>query len=266
MSRAIVILLAAALCVSAQDRWQEKENALGAQLASQVRRQTTALDLADAQAYVANLGRSLASYMPGAPEQWTFLVVNEKEGGSTCAPLALPGGYVFVPVQLILSATNEAELAGMLAHAMAHVAQRQDLHQRVPQAQLASIPLIFMGGALGDDNEMVPASFLPAQHQHELDADEAAVHAMAAAGYDPHALLDYIKRMQPDESRPYSPLPPKAERLQNLTAAIESTTMPQPRVQSDTFSTIQQEIRAKQARIAMIEAPRLVPSLLHQAK
>jgi len=263
MLRTIVLLLAVALCVSAEDRLQEKENALGAQLASQVRKQTTPLNLPDAQSYIEALGRNLAPYIP-APGLWTFSVVNEKEGGSTCEPLALPGGYVFVPVQLILSAKNEAELAGMLAHAMAHVVQAQYLH-RMPVQQLATIPLIFFDALLGDD-QIVPVSLLPEQRQHERDADETAVHAMAGAGYKPHTLLEYISRMQADVDDRYSRLPPKPERLQNLTAAIESTATPQPSVESNEFTTMQQEIRIHQARLNATEPPRQPPSLLHPAK
>jgi predicted Zn-dependent protease len=113
---------------------------------------------------------------------------------------------------------------------------------------------------------LLPLSMLPAHRQHEFGADEAAVRAMAAAGYDPRALLEYISRMPPDAYPANSPLPPKSERLENLTAAIESTALPKLRAPSGAFTTIQQQIRTKQAALNPPEPPHPVPSLLHPAK
>ena len=111
----------------------EKEAALGAQLALQIRRQTTPLGINRVDNYVEGLGRQLAAQMPNAPENWNFTVIRDPRGGSLHEPLSLSGGYIFVPAQLIPAAENEAEFAGMLAHSVAHVAERQWIHQAPDQ-------------------------------------------------------------------------------------------------------------------------------------
>jgi predicted Zn-dependent protease len=201
----------------------EKEGALGAQMASQVRRQTTPLGLLSVDRYVQTLGQQLAAQMPNAPETWTFSVIKDNQGGSTHEPLSLPGGYIFIRAPLILTAKNEAELAGMLAHAMAHVAGRHATRQAMDGElnQLAIIPLIFIGGGIdfGDDGfsgynqiALLPVAALKTQRQCELEADQAAAKTMAAAGFDPNALLSYIERVQPPRANELSPLPPLSTR------------------------------------------------------
>jgi predicted Zn-dependent protease len=88
------------LCYAAQDRLQNpainyasgKEAALGAQLAAQVRRNTSPLGLGSVDNYVAALGHELAAQMPNAPEAWKFSVIKDHERGSIYEPLSLPGG------------------------------------------------------------------------------------------------------------------------------------------------------------------------------
>ena len=109
-----VTLTCLTLCCAAQDRPQNqainhpgsKEAALGAQLAAQVRRDTTPLGLASIDNYIETLGHSLAAQMPNAPEDWKFSVIREHEMGSTYEPLSLPGGWIFIPAQLILAADS----------------------------------------------------------------------------------------------------------------------------------------------------------------
>ncbi len=95
-----------------------RETALGAQLAAQVRHHTTPLGIISVDAFVQNLGLLLAAQMPNAPEDWKFEVTKDRQDSSTFEPLSLPGGWIFVPAQLILAAGSEGELAGMLAHAI----------------------------------------------------------------------------------------------------------------------------------------------------
>ncbi len=253
----------------------EKEAALGEQLALQTRRRTTPLGLADVDDYVEKLGRRLAAHMPNAPENWTFSVITDQRGGSTCEPLSLPGGFIFVPARLILAADNEAELAGMLAHAMAHIAEHQAIRQatRAEVAQLASVPLIFVAGTAGfagdDQYVTMPIAFLKTHRQYELDADRVAVGAIAAAGYDPHALPNYIRRMQAKTmNRPeeLSALPPLAMRLSNLEQAIQDWPSRGSYNSVGPFQAIQDQIRSEQPRVSGPAEAHEIPSLLHPRK
>jgi predicted Zn-dependent protease len=202
----------------------EKENALGAQLAAEVRRQTTPLNLPAVDNYATNIGLRLASRMPNSPMPWKFSLIITPKGGSTHEPISLPGGWIFIPSQLILSAHTESEFAGMLAHAMAHVALRQMTHQvsGAPSA-LAAIPLIFMGGPAfaGDDSNP--------------DTDQVAVKALVAAGFDPSSLLSYIERTQ---------FPPAPARITNLKQALQDQPESGPYIVStDLFQSMQNQVQ-----------------------
>ena len=146
---------------------------------------------------------------------WEFAVVCDDVGGSTHEALSIPGGHIFVPASLILAVDNEAELTGMLAHSMAHIAERHGTRMagRGQVANASNIPLIFMGGS--HDRALVPARFLKIRRDYELDADRVAVKIMAAAGFDPAALLEYIRRTQRAlRAKPgMSALPPREERI-----------------------------------------------------
>jgi predicted Zn-dependent protease len=171
----------------------DKETALGTQLAAQVRRQTTPLNVTAADNYALNLGLRLAAQMPNASVDWKFSVIRDRRGGSTHEPISLPGGWIFIPSALFLAAQDASEFAAMIAHAMGHVAAKHMIYQSSGEASsLAAIPLTFMGPAgLGrdEDSRLVPVAFLERQRQFELEADRIAVRAASGAGFDPEALV-----------------------------------------------------------------------------
>ena len=269
--RAIALALAGgAFFLCGQDRG--KETALGAQLASQFRSKTVPLGLPEIDQYVRNLTGKLAGQMSTGAVDWTPSVIRDRRGGSTCEPISLPGGYLFVPARLILGAGNEAELAGMLAHSMAHVIAMHGTRVAAT-ADLTTLPMIFVSGlGLGGDDEqsLIPVGFLETQRQYELEADRFAVLVMRAAGCNPSALSSYDGRMQlREDSRPAkasSPLPSRQARLSNLRQAMKD--LPplntQPRV--DDFHSIQDEVRSEFESAAA--APRLnhIPSLTNPAR
>lgn len=221
---------------------KEKEAALGKTLAEDVRRQTTKLDNPEVQAYIERIGRNLAAHLPDTSLTFTFAVISDDQGGPTHEPISLPGGYIFVSSSLILGAQDEAEFAGMLAHAMIHIAARHGTRSatRGEIANLASVPLIYMGGwQIGNTSQiLIPVGFLKFQRAFELEADRVAVATMAAAGYDPAALLRYISRVQPEttgQAQVFSPLPTRDARIAAIQAAIRKL---------DEFRRIQDAVRS----------------------
>src|SRR5258708_2973247 len=145
--RVSLVFLVAVGLAAQQPYSAEKEAAIGASLARDVRRSTTTVESAAVLEHVQRIGGKLAVQFT-SPLSYTFSVIVDDRGGPTHEPLSLLGGYIFVPAKLILTAKNDAEFAGMLAHAIAHVAERHGTRQatRRPVANTASIPLIFMGG------------------------------------------------------------------------------------------------------------------------
>src|SRR5580693_2518358 len=121
----------------------EKEIALGKQLASEVERQAKIINDPVIAEYVNRVGQNLVRNSD-AKVPFTIKVVDSEEVNA----FALPGGFFFVNSGLIMKADNEAELAGVMAHEIGHVAARHGTRQatRGEIAQIATIPLIFMGG------------------------------------------------------------------------------------------------------------------------
>src|SRR6187397_1706870 len=124
----------------------EKEIGLGKGLAQEVERQAKIIDDPVIAEYVNRVGQNLVRNSD-AKVPFTIKVLDSEEVNA----FALPGGFFFVNSGLVLKADNEAELAGVMAHEIAHVAARHGTKQatRGEIANIATIPLIFMGGWAG---------------------------------------------------------------------------------------------------------------------
>src|ERR1700733_9448860 len=150
----------------------EKEIALGKQLAQQVQRQSKVIDDPIVSEYVNRIGQNLVRNSD-AKVPFTIKVLEDP----TVNAFALPGGFFFVQTGLILKADTEAELAGVMAHEIAHVAARHGTRQatRGEIAQLATLPLIFMGGWTGYGirqaaSVLIPVGFLTFSREFEAEA------------------------------------------------------------------------------------------------
>ena len=116
---------------------------------------------------------------------------------------AFPGGFLFVNYGVILAAQDEAELAGVIAHEIAHVAARHATRQmtRAQMFNLASIPLVFVGGGVGLAVQeaiglATPLSTIKFARSFEAEADYLGVEYLNKAGYDPQALVSFFERVQ----------------------------------------------------------------------
>jgi len=122
--------------------------------------------------------------------------------------MALPGGFFYVNSGLILAADEEAEMAGVMAHEIAHVAACHYGREatRMNLLQLASIPAIFMGGAIGYGvyegmGLGIPLAFLHFSRGFEAEADYLGVEYMYRAGYDPSAFVSFFEKIQAMEKK-----------------------------------------------------------------
>ena len=160
----------------------EKEAALGAQLAADVRRQTQPVANQAVQDYAQRVCDRLSAHI-ASPWPWHVEVVIGLSSGQTKEARWFPGGLIFLPVELFLKARNEGELAGMLAHAMAHVASH-DLTKATVQ-QYGTIPLVFLDW---QNSLAIPRAFVAKQKELESEADIAGIQLMRKAGYKPEDL------------------------------------------------------------------------------
>ena len=150
----------------------------------------------------------LAAGAPGARYPYQIKAVNAPEINA----FALPGGPMYVNRGLLQSARNEAELAGVLAHEMAHVAMRHGTHQ-ASKTYLTRSGLGILGGLLGRGSGSTAkvlntiggvglnAVFLKFSRDDEYEADQVGVQIMANAGYDPRAMADFFALMRAEQGR-----------------------------------------------------------------
>jgi predicted Zn-dependent protease len=181
----------------------EKEIALGKQLAQEVERQAKIIDDPIIAEYVNRLGQNLVRNSD-AKVPFTIKVLDTEEVNA----FALPGGFFFVNSGLIMKADSEAELAGVMAHEIAHVACRHGTRQatRGQLANIMSIPLIFMGGWTGyairqGAGLAIPMGFLSFSRGFEREADFFGLQYLYKAGYDPTAFVDFFEKIQTMEKK-----------------------------------------------------------------
>src|SRR5580693_650588 len=122
--------------------------------------------------------------------------------------MALPGGFFYVNSGLILAADEEAELAGVMAHEISHVAARHAMRQmtRANIAQIATIPLIFLGGGIGygiyeASGLGLPLTFMKFQRNFEAEADYLGLQYMYKTGYDPQAFVAFFEKIEALEKK-----------------------------------------------------------------
>jgi predicted Zn-dependent protease len=181
----------------------EKEIAIGKALAQQVERQAKIIDNPVIAEYVNRVGQNLVRNSD-AKVPFTIKVIDTEEVNA----FALPGGFFFVNSGLLMKTDSEAELAGVMAHEIGHVAARHATRQatRGEIAQLATIPLIFMGGWTGYGIRQaagvaIPVSFLSFSRAQEAEADLLGLEYMYKTGYDPVAFVNFFEKIESLEKK-----------------------------------------------------------------
>ncbi len=188
----------------------EKEAALGLHLAADFRSQHSMVDDESLKTYLSAVTARLNQF---AQSQMPISIEVVASPGKTGDAIGLPGGHLFVPLSLLVSVRDEAELAGNLAHALGHTVARHGTRQatRGQIVGLAAIPLFF--GGCGDDSVLIPTGFMPFCRRDEAEADQLATEWMTRAGYTPAAWAAYLERIRPRS------LLPLAERIASIVSA-----------------------------------------------
>jgi predicted Zn-dependent protease len=161
---------------------------------------------------------------------FTIKVIDSEEVNA----FSIPGGFLYVNAGLILAADNEAELAGAMAHEIAHIAARHATRQmtRSNLVSILSIPLIFVGGGVGMALQgMVgvgtPLAFTKFSRAFEAEADYLGLEYLYQTGYDPEALISFFEKLQAMEhdkpgalARAFASHPQTGDRVKKSQAEI----------------------------------------------
>jgi len=182
------------------------ERRMGERFIRQARRVLPFLADPELNYYVQQLGDALVAHSDGKGQRFHFYIVDNPAINA----FAVPGGFIVVHTGLIAAAENEAELASVLAHEIAHITQRH-IPRMIAEQQRTTLPtmaavlatlLLAGGGVHGADAALAATLAGSAQHginftrQFEQEADRIGINTLAASGQDPRAMSAFFTRMQ----------------------------------------------------------------------
>jgi predicted Zn-dependent protease len=181
----------------------DSEIRMGKQYSMQVENSVKLVQDPVVNEYVNRIGQNLVRNSD-AKVPFTIKVIDSDEVNA----FALPGGFFYVNSGLILAADEEAELAGVMAHEISHVAARHGMRQmtRANWAQIGTLPLIFVGGGIGYGiyeaaGLGLPLTFMKFQRNFEAEADYLGLQYMYKTGYDPQAFISFFEKIQAKEKK-----------------------------------------------------------------
>ena len=238
----------------------EREIALGKQLAQEVDKSAKFITDPVVTEYVNRVGQNLVRNSD-ARVPFTIKVIDS----DVVNAFALPGGFFYVNSGLILHADEESELAGVMAHEIAHVCARHGTKQATKSqiVNLASIPaMIFIpytwaGYAIYQGmNFAIPLTFLKFSRDEEREADYLGIQYMYKAGYDPNSLVSFFEKVETDEKKEpgtipkvFSTHPPTPDRIEAIQKEI-ATILPA----RDEYIVSTSEFDSVKHRLQLIEA------------
>ena len=238
----------------------EKEIRIGKEYAMQVEQSVKLVQDPVVNEYVNRIGQNLVRNSD-AKVPFTIKVIDSDEINA----FALPGGFFYVNSGLLLAADNESEMAGVMAHEIAHVAARHATRQmtRAQLANFASIPLIFVGGGIGyaaweAAGIGLPLTFMHFSRNFESEADYLGMQYMYKTGYDPQSFIAFFEKIQAKEkkkpgslAKAFATHPQTPERIAKSQEEINHILPPRPEYVVDTS-----EFQVVKARLASIENKR----------
>lgn len=183
----------------------DDEKKLGKEFYEKLLKDNMIFENEKANAYLKRLGELILSYSDKLPFSYRFSIINSNGINA----FATPGGYVYVNLGLINLVENEGELAGVLAHEIAHINGRHiaEMVDRSKKVNISTLAAIIAGAFLGGGGEltaavtgfsMATATALSLQYsrEHEEAADRGGFSYLTAAGYNGRFMLDFLKIMR----------------------------------------------------------------------
>jgi predicted Zn-dependent protease len=234
----------------------ERQIAMGKEYSARVESTSKMVRDPEVTEYVNRIGQNLVrnsdSLVP-----FTIKVIDSDDINA----FALPGGFFYIDSGLILAADDEAELAGVMAHEIAHVAACHAARGRTRSQlmNLASLPMMMVGGPVGyvayeTMTIATPLTFFKFSRKFESEADFLGVQYMYKAGYDPQALTAFFEKVKAMEKRPQSAVvkafqthPQTPDRIEKTQNEISTLLPPQNQYTVDTSEF--EEVKARLNKI-----------------
>jgi predicted Zn-dependent protease len=235
----------------------ETDIKIGKAYSQQIERVVKIIDDPVVNEFVNRLGQNLVRNSD-AKVPFTFKIVDADDINA----MALPGGFLYINSGMILAADDEAELAGGMAHEIAHVALRHGTRgqSRAVLLQMLTIPVMVAGGPVGVIGPQiarlaVPMSLLKFSREFEAEADYFGLQYMYKAGYDPNGLVTFFEKVQAREkkkpgtiSKAFSTHPLTPDRISKSQREISRILDPR-----DRYLETTSEFNDVRARLAMLE-------------
>jgi predicted Zn-dependent protease len=187
----------------------EKEKEMGKRLVLQIERQLEIIRDPTVQQFLERIGERIVSHSGHAPYDFRFYVVKSPDPNA----FAIPGGHVFLASGLIIMASSEDEIAGVVGHEIAHIKARH-IAKRIERSRklsLLSLAGILAGVIMGGKatGAMTATSLAAGQalalkysRDDEKEADQLGFGYLTEAGYDGWGLVTFLKKMHQTSFQP----------------------------------------------------------------
>ena len=197
-----------------------EEHEIALNVVEQIRRAGKLVTDPEINEYISDVGKRLAYRAQNGDHRFHFFVVQDPSINA----FALPGGFIGVHTGLIEATANESELAGVLAHEIAHVTQQhisrqiQAMRGTSIMSVAALVGALLVGGLLGGGGDMMQGALMASQgmalqqrinftRAHEYEADRIGIGTLSEAGFDPRGLPSFFETMSRKESLASAAIP-----------------------------------------------------------
>jgi predicted Zn-dependent protease len=205
LSFLMILSLLGSFVKGGQAMTTEEEIKLGKKALEEIGKQLDVVRDLSLQAFVNRVGQSLVNQVGPTPFQFNFYVFKAPDPNA----FAIPGGHIFVTTGLLNLTENEPELAGVLGHEISHITGRHMIRMMEKSKPLSIVALAAMiagaiaGGGGKASQAAVAVSMASAEsmmlkytREIEAEADQNSLHLMTKAGYDPQAMVSFLKKME----------------------------------------------------------------------
>ncbi len=188
-----------------QSMTSEEEKKLGRKVLEEITKHEDLVRDLSLQGFINRVGKSLLSHIGPTPFDYDFYVIRSRDPNA----FAIPGGHIFITTGLLGLAENEAEVAGVLSHEISHVKGRHidQMIERSKRFNLAALAAVIAGAIAGRGGVASQAAATAAMagaeammlkytRENESDADQNGLYLMIKAGYNPNALVSFLKKME----------------------------------------------------------------------